>query len=284
MTEDYYEVLGLEPGSSAESIQKAYEDLKGRAVAGLPGDQRRLSEIAAAYAVLSNAVSRAAYDAERGISPRTRAEPLPDHYEVLAVHPQDPPEVVAQAYAALIQRLEGDLAPTASAMRCGWAEREKEEATAAYRVLSDPGKRAEYDRAVRATYGRDTVSRPSPGRAEYDPDLFYASTRESRAAVPGPASPRAVTSLVLGVLAVAACPPLGVAAWIVAHQELREIEWGRSPAAGRRLAITARTLGIIATVTMFAGLALFFVLFLMGALHGGLPLPGPLDPHQYTPQ
>ena len=64
-TRDYYEVLGVPRGASAEDIQRAYRTLARRYHPDInkePGAEDRFKEINEAYAVLSDPKSRARYD------------------------------------------------------------------------------------------------------------------------------------------------------------------------------------------------------------------------------
>ncbi len=74
----------------------------------------------------------------------------PDYYEILEVHPKASAEVIAKAYRTLARRYHPDTRPEREKP---WAEKQMKQLNQAYRVLSDPGLRAKYDR------------RRSPGKA-----------------------------------------------------------------------------------------------------------------------
>jgi formylglycine-generating enzyme required for sulfatase activity len=75
-----------------------------------------------------------------------------DHYEILQVHRCAEPEVIVAAYKRLIQKYHPDKNPDNREE----AERRTREFMAAYAVLSDPDRRAAYDRAERfGNGGRD---------------------------------------------------------------------------------------------------------------------------------
>ena len=76
----------------------------------------------------------------------------PDYYAILQVAPGADPDVINAAYRRLATKYHPDVNPSADAL-----ERMKQ-MNAAYAVLSDPLKRAEYDRARRSTNSR----RPAP--------------------------------------------------------------------------------------------------------------------------
>ncbi|HLO92744.1 MAG TPA: DnaJ domain-containing protein, partial [Burkholderiaceae bacterium] len=63
------------------------------------------------------------------------------HYETLEVHERASPEVVRAAYRSLIQRFHPDRRPDDPAAAARAAA-----LTEAYEVLSDPARRADYDR------------------------------------------------------------------------------------------------------------------------------------------
>jgi hypothetical protein len=79
-----------------------------------------------------------------------------------------------------------------------------------------------------------------------------------------PASSRAITALVLGILSLVCCPLCGPVAWYLGNAEGKEIREGRSPASGETLAKVGFVLGIIGTLwlgfwviwSMFGGLAI----------------------------
>lgn len=87
-----------------------------------------------------------------------------DYYEVLLVHPQAPPEIIRSSYRTLMQslRVHPDL---------GGDTRQAALINEAYAVLSDPAKRAEYDRL------RDPAPDPAP---EPSPESTKARTTEDR--------------------------------------------------------------------------------------------------------
>lgn len=72
---------------------------------------------------------------------------MTDYYEILEVHPNASPEVIARAYRVLVSRYHPDLHPPE---RRAWAEDRMKRVNEAFSVLSDPQKRADYDRKRQA--------------------------------------------------------------------------------------------------------------------------------------
>ncbi len=75
--------------------------------------------------------------------------------------------------------------------------------------------------------------------------------------------------LVLGILGLVICFPLGIAAWIMGNGDLRQIDSGTMDPGGRSLTQAGKVIGMIATLLavlgMIAGLA--FALFAAIAAH-----------------
>jgi len=77
------------------------------------------------------------------------------------------------------------------------------------------------------------------------------------------AAHRGTLILVLGILSLTMCPPIGIAAWLMGTKDLAEIDAGRMDPAGREFARTGRILGIIATIYLILWVlaVIAFVLF-----------------------
>jgi hypothetical protein len=75
-------------------------------------------------------------------------------------------------------------------------------------------------------------------------------------------SNRAVIALVLGVLGLICCYPLGPAAWYLGNEELKAIQAGTVPDTNRALAQIGMILGIIGTVLL--AFAVLWIIFLGG--------------------
>lgn len=80
-------------------------------------------------------------------------------------------------------------------------------------------------------------------------------------ASPYPEASQATVILVLGILSIVCCSPLGIAAWIMGNNELRAIDEGRRPVENRGTANAGRICGIIGV----ALLALSIILLATGA-------------------
>ncbi|MEX0702201.1 MAG: hypothetical protein WD069_08905 [Planctomycetales bacterium] len=81
---------------------------------------------------------------------------------------------------------------------------------------------------------------------------------------------RATLVLVLGILGLVVCAPLGIAAWWMGSNDLRDMRSGRMDRSGESMTQAGQVLGIIGTA--------LFVLSLLGvcvwvALWGALVLP-----------
>ena len=82
---------------------------------------------------------------------------------------------------------------------------------------------------------------------------------------------RGTLILVLGILSLVLCAPLGIAAWVMGNTELKQMEAGAVDPSGRSLANAGRICGMIGTILLgiavlvtIAAMALGF----MGALLG----------------
>jgi hypothetical protein len=80
---------------------------------------------------------------------------------------------------------------------------------------------------------------------------------------------RGTLILVLGILSIVLCGPLGIAAWIMGNGDLKEIDAGAMDPSGRSNTNAGRICGIIGTILMvlqvLAAIA-FFALFGFAAL------------------
>ena len=99
----------------------------------------------------------------------------PDHYRVLQIDPRAEPEIVQAAYRRLAAKYHPDVNPDAPEM----ALRRMQQINAAYHVLSDPQRRADYDLGRRktgrrtgghTTHARDVPPRRQRPRFRVDPD------------------------------------------------------------------------------------------------------------------
>ncbi|MFZ4682104.1 MAG: DUF4190 domain-containing protein [Terrimicrobiaceae bacterium] len=82
---------------------------------------------------------------------------------------------------------------------------------------------------------------------------------------------RGTLVLVLGILSLIICQPLGIVAWVLGSSDLKGIEAGTIDPSGKDLTNIGRILGIIATVLLILGIIfaiLVFALGLAGAVAG----------------
>ena len=82
---------------------------------------------------------------------------------------------------------------------------------------------------------------------------------------------RGTLILVLGILGLVVCGPLGIAAWVMGSGDLKEIDAGAMDPAGRGSTEAGKICGIIATILMIISVivgTLAALLFLgLGATH-----------------
>jgi hypothetical protein len=78
-----------------------------------------------------------------------------------------------------------------------------------------------------------------------------------------PEPSQATTALVLGILGIVCCAPLGIFAWIMANNELEGIKAGRRNPENEGTANASRILGIIGTALLGLGL-IVLILGLVG--------------------
>jgi len=84
---------------------------------------------------------------------------------------------------------------------------------------------------------------------------------------------RGTLILVLGILSLIVCGPLGIAAWIMGNTDLREIEAGIMDPEGRSMTQAGKVCGIIACILMAVSVVFgigFFLLFFVGAMAGAV--------------
>ncbi|MFZ4520006.1 MAG: J domain-containing protein [Microthrixaceae bacterium] len=108
------------------------------------------------------------------------------HYQVLGVPRHASKEQIRRAHRQLAHLLHPDRQAGAGPGEQALAERRMREVNAAWTVLSDPGRRADYDRTLDAARAGAGSSSPSPSAAPHrapvdprdeDPDAWYAAAR-----------------------------------------------------------------------------------------------------------
>lgn len=75
---------------------------------------------------------------------------------------------------------------------------------------------------------------------------------------------RGTLILVLGILGLVVCGPLGIVAWIMGSGDLKEMDAGTMDPAGRGTTQAGKICGIIATILMVLGAVLFAMFMLFG--------------------
>ena len=81
---------------------------------------------------------------------------------------------------------------------------------------------------------------------------------------------RGTLILVLGILGLVICGPLGIVAWVMGSGDLKEIDAGTMDASGRGTTQAGKICGIIATILMIIGVIvaiLIVALAGLGAVH-----------------
>jgi hypothetical protein len=79
---------------------------------------------------------------------------------------------------------------------------------------------------------------------------------------------RATTILVLGILSLVLCAPLGIVAWIMGNADLREMDAGMMDPSGRSTTNAGRICGIIGTVLLGIGIVVFVLAMVLGMVAG----------------
>ena len=77
---------------------------------------------------------------------------------------------------------------------------------------------------------------------------------------------RGTLILVLGILGLVICGPLGIAAWIMGNGDLKEIDAGAMDSSGRSLTNAGRICGMIATILMIVWVLIAIAVFGLGIL------------------
>ena len=70
--------------------------------------------------------------------------------------------------------------------------------------------------------------------------------------------------LVLGILGLVICGPLGIAAWIMGNGDLKEMDAGTMDPSGRGTTQAGKICGMIATILMAIGLVVGILIFALG--------------------
>ena len=75
---------------------------------------------------------------------------------------------------------------------------------------------------------------------------------------------RATVILVLGILGLVVCGPLGIVAWILGSNDLKEMDAGTMDPSGRGTTNAGKICGMIATVLMVVAVVIALLVFMLG--------------------
>ena len=75
---------------------------------------------------------------------------------------------------------------------------------------------------------------------------------------------RGTVILVLGILGLVVCGPLGIAAWVMGSGDMKEMDAGTMDPAGRGTTQAGKICGIIGTVLFVLSLILLGIFFMFG--------------------
>lgn len=75
---------------------------------------------------------------------------------------------------------------------------------------------------------------------------------------------RGTLILVLGILGLVICGPLGIAAWVMGSSDLKEMTAGTMDPSGRSLTNAGKICGIIASILMIVEVVVFIAVFALG--------------------
>jgi hypothetical protein len=75
---------------------------------------------------------------------------------------------------------------------------------------------------------------------------------------------RGTLILVLGILGLVVCAPLGIAAWIMGSGDLKQMDAGTMDPSGRGTTQAGKICGIIGTILLIIGVIVFGILFTIG--------------------
>ena len=75
---------------------------------------------------------------------------------------------------------------------------------------------------------------------------------------------RGTMILVLGILGLVVCGPLGIAAWVMGSGDLKEMDAGTMDPSGRGTTQAGKICGMIATALICIGIVIFAIFFMFG--------------------
>ncbi len=77
---------------------------------------------------------------------------------------------------------------------------------------------------------------------------------------------RGTLILVLGILGLVICGPLGIAAWVMGNGDLKQMDAGTLDPSGRGITNAGRICGMIATILMILAVVIMIAIFGLGIL------------------
>jgi len=77
---------------------------------------------------------------------------------------------------------------------------------------------------------------------------------------------RGTLVLVLGILSLVVCAPVGIAAWIMGGNDLKEMDAGTMDPSGRGTTQAGKICGMIGCILLLISIAIFVVIFGLGML------------------
>lgn len=75
---------------------------------------------------------------------------------------------------------------------------------------------------------------------------------------------RGTLILVLGILSLIMCAPLGIAAWLMGNGDLKQMDAGAMDAEGRSLTNAGRICGLIATCLLILAVVVYGIIIVLG--------------------
>lgn len=105
-------------------------------------------------------------------------------------------------------------------------------------------------------YGPPGYGPPGYGQPAYGQPVGYGGQREH---------PQGTTILILGILSLVICGFLGPFAWSMGNSALREIDANPGAYSNRGSVAAGRICGMITSILMIAGIALFVLVIALGA-------------------
>lgn len=104
----------------------------------------------------------------------------------------------------------------------------------------------------------DAPPPPPPGQGGYG--------QPGQGGQPQQDHPKAQTSMILGIVGLVCCGPVGIAAYIMGNNAVKEIDASGGQLGGRGMAQAGKICGLIAIVLMIIGVIVYGILFATGAM------------------